>query len=260
MALRSPVQRPRSAGIANHRDLSVALKRFVVHASRHVGLEVSRYPHSLPAYQCVRLMHRYGIRFVVDVGANVGQYARQIRQFGYRGEILSFKPLSAAYEKLRRAAERDSRWHVERFAIGRSSGEAVINIAGNSASSSFLPMLDRHVKAWPTSGYIGTETVPVRRLDAVLERHQWHQKQIFLKVDTQGFEREVLSGLGEQTKYLVGLQMEMSLVPLYAGQMLVGEAMDWIASVGLRLASVEPGLRDRKSGELLQMDGVFVRD
>jgi FkbM family methyltransferase len=240
--------------------VSVALKRFVIHAGRQVALAAVRYPRSLAVYQCVRITHRYGVRHVVDVGANAGQYAMHIRQFGYQGEILSFEPLSAAYEQLRRAAEHDGGWHAERSAIGRTSGEAQINIAGNSGSSSILPMLDRHVRAAPKSRYIGTECVPVQRLDEALERHRWHQKPIFLKVDTQGFEREVLSGLGEQTKNLVGLQMELSLVPLYAGQMLVDEAMAWAAAAGLRLASVEQVLFDRESGELLQMDGVFVRD
>jgi FkbM family methyltransferase len=255
-----PVQQDTTAGTSVRRGFEVALKRFILHSARHLGLEVARYPRSLPAYQHVRLMDKHGVNFVVDVGANVGQYAGQIRQFGYRGEILSLEPLSEAYDRLRREAGRDERWYAEQSAIGRSPGEAEINIAGNSASSSLLPMLDRHVNAVPSSRYVGTETVRVRRLDDVLDRYQTDGKRIFLKVDTQGFEREVLAGLGERIDDLTGLQLEMSLVPLYAGQMLVEETMRWAAEAGLRLASVEPGVRDPESGELLQMDGVFVRD
>lgn len=247
-------------GTPRRRDYPVALKRFVLHTARRLGLEIARYPRSLPAYQHVRLMSERGVGFVVDVGANVGQYAKQLRQFGYRGEILSLEPLSEAYGRLIRETELDDRWYAERSAIGSAPGTAMINIAGNSASSSLLPMLDRHVDAVPSSRYVGTETVPVRRLDEVLDHYETCQKRIFLKIDTQGFEREVLVGLGERIIDVVALQLEMSLVPLYAGQMLVEETMRWAAEAGLRLASVEPGVRDKQSGELLQMDGVFVRD
>ena len=105
---------------------------------------------------------------ILDVGANTGQFAKGLRTNGYHGHIISFEPLSEAHSMLASAAASDPLWDVvERCAVGASATWTAINIAGNSYSSSLLPMLDLHREAAPESAYQGTEPCHVITLELV---------------------------------------------------------------------------------------------
>jgi FkbM family methyltransferase len=75
------------------------------------------------------------------------------------------------------------------MALGDAQGEASINIAGNSYSSSLLAMLDLHRQAAPEAGYVGTETVPVRTLDSVAGDYLRAGERLMIKIDVQGSRR-----------------------------------------------------------------------
>jgi FkbM family methyltransferase len=195
---------------------------------------------------------------VLDVGANVGQFAQWTRKIGYKGRIVSFEPLSEAHRKLSKVAEQDLQWTVmPRMALGSSSGEIHINVARNSYSSSILPMLASHKQAAPDSAYIEAETATLNRLDDVCPPLQ--DARLLLKVDVQGYEKAVLDGAGSVLKNCRAIIVEMSLVPLYEGQSLAMELWDYLTTLGFQACDFSPEFRDPQSGRTLQMDGVFVR-
>jgi FkbM family methyltransferase len=198
---------------------------------------------------------------ILDVGANIGQFASGLRRSGFQGQIVSFEPLSAAHGKLRAAAENDPLWTVmDRCAVGEKRGSARINIAGNSASSSLLPMLDRHRDAAPHSAYEGVEECPVVTLDDVIESSfRDGTTQFGLKIDTQGYEAQVLAGLSRHRGSVRVILCEMSLVPLYEGGPVMTELLKMLAELGYRCVALSPEFEDPRTGELLQIDGVFVR-
>lgn len=216
------------------------------------GLALRRHPGA----RRQQLFSALDVDLVVDVGAARGGFASEIRSFGYAGRILSFEPLAAAFADLSSTSAADPSWEVRRLALGATPGEAEINVASNSDSSSLLPMDERHVAAAPSVGYVATETVTVSRLDDEVPEHA--ALRPFLKLDTQGFEREVLRGGSQALGRAVGLQLELSFVPLYTGGMLVDEAVTLAYEHGFVMAAVEAGFSD-PSGRLLQADGVFVR-
>jgi FkbM family methyltransferase len=110
-------------------------------------------------------LRRLGIRIVLDVGANTGQFAKELRLHGYHETIISFEPLSEAHAKLEVAAHSDPLWKIApRCAVGAKTGSVQINIAANSFSSSLLPMLDSHRDAAPGSRYVGSEQVEMIKL------------------------------------------------------------------------------------------------
>jgi FkbM family methyltransferase len=208
----------------------------------------------------LKLLTHHNVDTVLDVGANDGGYGRFLRESGYRDEILSFEPLSDAYRKLVASAEGDNRWHVApRMALGPENGEIEINVAGNSTSSSILAMHERHVAAAPDSEYVGTERVPLHRLDSVRHVSIDNGRAILLKIDTQGYEMPVLEGAESILPRLLGIQLELSLVPLYEGQALYREVIDWMHDRDFALWDVIPGFRNQATGRMLQMDGVFFR-
>ena len=117
-----------------------------------------------PINRLIDHLERQRIDLVLDVGANEGQYASRLRKNGFSGRIISFEPLSTAFEVLQRACDHDNSWSCHGYAIGEKRGKATINISANSMSSSLLPVCPWTVRAEPTVAYVGQEIVDVRRL------------------------------------------------------------------------------------------------
>jgi FkbM family methyltransferase len=200
------------------------------------------------------------ISLVLDVGANQGHYARHLRQLGYEGRIVSFEPLSEAFAALERAAAEDPGWQCRKLALGSEDGDAEINVAGNSASSSLLEMKDRQLESAPEARYVGTERVTLARLDSIWPELAGDGDRVYLKLDVQGLELEVLKGAEASLPAVSCIQAELSFVPLYEGSPDYLELIEYLRSRGLRLAGLEEGHDDRRTGEMLQADGIFVRD
>ena len=206
-----------------------------------------------------RMLRTYDINLVLDIGANEGQYGRALIKNGYKGRIVSFEPLPDAYARLLRSRWGFGSWQTEQFALGAENSTAVLNIAGNSQSSSLQAMHPSHVAAAPESEYIGDCTVTVKRLDTVFDRFYRQGDRCFMKMDVQGHEHQVLAGAQGCLDSIVAIESELSMVPLYEGQLLWHEAIESMKALGFELASMSPGFRDRNTSVMLQADGVFIR-
>ena len=211
------------------------LKKTIKKLSRSLGIDLKRYNvQTSEDARMQQLLDYDKIDLVLDVGANVGQYAKSLRDLGYSGRIVSFEPLSSAYSQLKTASKKDLLWEIApQTAIGNQEGEIIINIAGNSQSSSALPMLDAHVQSAPESAYSGSETVKLSRLDTLAKDYiKSETKSIFLKIDVQGLEKQVLEGATAILPLVKGIKLELSLVPLYEGQVLFQEMIDIVEKLG----------------------------
>lgn len=202
---------------------------------------------------------QHGITDVLDVGANAGQFGIELRRAKLRGRIVSIEPLADAYRALAARAAHDPNWTVERAAVSDQPGTVTINVAGNSASSSVLPMTDRHTSAAPQSRYVATEQVEATTVDDLVDRHGLDPARTLLKIDVQGYESFVLAGAVKTLGQFGAVRTEMSLVPLYEGQALMPELMAQLTEAGLELWSVEPGFLEPQTRRLLQLDGTFFR-
>lgn len=222
------------------------------------GFVIKRYPFGDRARRITILKH-LGIDTLIDVGASKGEYATQMRSLGYQGRIISFEPLTDPFFVLQQRATKDPEWEVYQHALGDENVEMEINIAGNSASSSLLSMLPQHETAAPESAYIGKEKIKVKRLEDLMPDIHNGEDRSYLKIDTQGYEKQVIDGVGKYLDKFSGIQVEMSLVALYAGGILMDEMIRYLAEKGFFLFSLEPGFWDQKTGQLLQVDGIFSR-
>ena len=210
------------------------------------------------AGRLVRTLESRGIDTVLDIGANVGQYATLTRSAGFSGRIISCEPLSGAFHEIGKRAARDASWTVLNVAAGAEPGEATINVAENSFSSSIRGMTDAHLRTAPGSRFVAVETVPVTTVVDLVREHGVDPARTLLKIDTQGFEGEVLQGAGDLVGQMAAIQLELSFVELYDDQLLFDDLVGAMARDGYRIQQLEPGISD-PDGRMLQVDGLFVR-
>ena len=146
------------------------------------------------------------------------------------------------------------------MAIGAEDGEIDIQVSAETDMSSILPQSDLLKDISPSSAIQATERVPIHRLDSVAKDQVSAEHRTFLKIDTQGYEPEVLDGAEALLPGLIGIQLEMSLLPIYQGVRGYQHMIQLLAAAGFTLHLVLPGYFERKLGRMLEIDGVFIRE
>jgi FkbM family methyltransferase len=184
------------------------------------------------------------IECVLDVGANVGQYRDFLRtEVGFEGQIVSFEPIPRHVELLRQRAKTDARWLIEGCALGRTSGQAFFNVMASTALSSFLQPDHAQVMQFKDEIEI-QERVPVevRTLDEVLAslERRLGARRLFLKLDTQGFDLEVVQGARQSMTRIRALQTEASIKPIYSGMPDYVASIQTLQSLGFEVSGFFP--------------------
>ena len=239
----------------------MTIKSRIRSMAKKFGIDISRYNVVQSAEARIQkqlLLKR--IDCVIDVGANNGGYGSFLRTAGYNNKIVSFEPLSLTHAQLVETSKSDLLWEIApRMALGDIESELIINVAGNSTSSSLLSMLPSHLESAPYSKYIDKENVKVHRLDSLDNQTIKTANRIYLKIDTQGYEMPVLIGAKGILDKVIGIQLEMSVIPLYEGQVLFQELLTWLDDAGFEMWSIIPGFMNPETGRMLQFDGIFYR-
>jgi FkbM family methyltransferase len=223
-----------------------------------MGYEIRQFTplRSLAATRCA-LFERRGIDVVLDVGANAGQYGELLRREGYTGRLVSLEPLGEPYEELHRRAQADGAWTALRVAASDADGEIVLQVTEDTRSAS---VLSRNTRFAETPGWAprGEERAPARRLAGLAPELLRPGERPYLKIDVQGYERQVVQGAGDELARFEGLELELSVLALYEGQTSLSEMLPLLAERGFRPLSLEPILLD-DDGLLVELDGIFVR-
>lgn len=234
-------------------DLTSQIKALL----RRAGIDLVRFPsrahHPLGAF-----LTRYRIEAVFDVGANVGQYGKRLRAEGFRGAIVSVEPDPSAFSVLERTAAHDALWAVHNVALGAEPGHATLHVSTLSVFNSLLPPSAYGRASDTRIGVVRDVEVEVTTVDRLLTAHPVHGA-LLLKIDTQGFERSVLTGARDSLRRAVGVQIELSVRPLYEGQPAMHEMMAELAELGFAPFALMSGYADPQTGALAEVDGLFCR-
>jgi len=222
------------------------------------NFQLKRYPDA-DIRRRLKIIKSQNINCILDIGANTGQFAVYMRSYGYQDKIRSFEPLKTAFEKLHALAGKDAKWKAFNFALGHENQTNTINVSKNSSSSSILDMLPEHLSSAPHSKYIDVEDIEIKTLDSVFDELCDNEDNIMLKIDTQGFEKQVIDGAKDTLEHIKIIQLEMSIIPLYQNELLFRPMIDYLDSLGFQLFSLENGFANPETGQLLQVDGIFVR-
>lgn len=211
-----------------------------------------------PIARRMKLLDHIGATLVFDVGANEGQYAQQLRRYGYKGRIVSFEPLALEFAIVSEKARGDTHWEVVNSALGSEPGTATIHIGNFRQCSSLLELVPSYAPRDKASQQIADETITVDTLDRIAPTYVRDDDVVFLKADVQGFEMQVIEGAAQTMPHVAGFQLEMSFEPVYAGAPVFTELVRHMESMGYTLRSFEPA-NCSPSGGLIQADGVFIR-
>jgi FkbM family methyltransferase len=209
-----------------------------------------------------RWLENLNIKTILDIGANQGQFAKYIHRIIPQAKIYSFEPLQDCFKEL--ILNLTELPHSKGFnlALGDVTGESIIHNNSYSQSSSMLPMLESHEKAFPFSkGKIHEEKIKIMRLDDIEQQLEIEiKKPILIKIDVQGFEDKVILGGLQLIKQADVLIIEMSTLPLYEGQLLFDNLYHLIKSLGFKYQGNLTQLNSAVDGKVVQVDGIFVKD
>jgi FkbM family methyltransferase len=208
----------------------------VKHTAQKMGIAVSRYP---PPGSFLRHLREYllhmEINVVLDVGANIGNYAKMVREIGYKGKIISFEPVPATFKQLHEAMRDDPHWFGEPFGLSDENREALINTYSNGEFNSLLSIRSYAEQAFSLDHERQSKlAIQLKRLDDVLPEliNGIQAPRIFMKVDTQGHDVSVIKGASGVMEMIVGLQSELPAVQLYDGMSSMPDALNYYASYG----------------------------
>ncbi|GAB3993187.1 FkbM family methyltransferase [Spirosoma daeguense] len=236
------------------------MRKILKNIAQQFGYDILHLPTDPVLRQQIDLFQKYGVNLVFDVGANTGQYGKRLRKMGYTGRIVSFEPLPDAFQKIKKNAQQDGDWTVVHTAIGDVFGEIAINVAQNSYSSSILDVLPIHVASAPESISMYKINVPIQTVDSLIDHYYGENSRLYVKIDTQGYEKQVFDGCLQSLDKISGFQMELSLLPLYEGETLMFDMVNLLRDHGFKLMLLEGGHRNYDTGEILQAEGYFFRD
>jgi FkbM family methyltransferase len=228
------------------------MKRFIRRSLKHFGLEIRRIEttRTLMGFVTDR-----DIDVVLDVGANAGQFGSSLRAQGYRGKIVSYEPISTVYQMLAATTATDLEWEINNFALGLKTGYVTINVSRSSEFSSILPSTCAAMKYTAAAAIIRTELIEVRKLDDVFPNIS---RNALLKIDTQGYERQVLEGGRSLLPQLKGVLMELPIVHLYQGTWQFHEAIEFMADAGFVPAQIHPvNFHSTDRVSLIEVDCLF---
>ena len=204
-------------------------------------------------------LRHHGVTVVLDVGANVGQTGKVLRKNGYEGRIVSFEPIAECHARLAAAAAEDPLWETFHTALGDRSGPARIGVSENLVSSSIREATDALVDIHTPIRYARHEDIPLARLDSLLDDILRPGDVTHLKIDTQGFERQVIEGAGPGLSRIGSVRMEVAVGEVYKGEMILPEAIDLMSGLGYVLIDAWPAWRHPRTDEVLHFDLLFRR-
>jgi FkbM family methyltransferase len=193
---------------------------------------------------------------VVDVGANIGQFALLARRVFPEATIHSFEPMPDAADRFQRSLKRAPHIHLHRTALGAIAGTSKIFVTRRQDSSSLLkPTLQTDF--YPGGDVVAQIEIPVVALEDVLKPSDLASPAL-LKIDVQGFELEVLLGCRSRLRCFDWIYCELSFKELYEGQRLAPEVIAWLHREGFEMDGVYVGdLTYDADGRAVQADFLF---
>jgi FkbM family methyltransferase len=223
--------------------------------TRYLGIRISR---ARPSFDLARrtLIKDSGATFVIDGGANRGQWSIAMKTVFPELPILSIEPINSAFQELVLATSKYSNWKCQNVALSDHLGKATMNVASNGDQSSSLLKPGNHLDYYPSVEFLRTQEAELITLDSLgIPKSD----RVYLKLDLQGHELSALNGAQELLQHVVGIELEMTTVEMYEGQATFLEVANFLAGYGFSIFTFSDAFRGA-DGQTIYLDVLFKRD
>jgi FkbM family methyltransferase len=244
--------------------------RKFVKIQREIGKRTGLYfkfkrytPSASKALRNAMIINGLGIKYVIDIGANTGQFAESLFDFNFKGKVISFEPVTKCYHSLLKLKNKYPNLIIaEKCAIGNEDRIAEINITDDSVFSSILKIKEFHAQLKPKSRIVQNESVQMHKLDSIIDQYlPGNETSVILKIDTQGYEKEVLEGATNTLKRIQGVKIEIPLISIYENtQFTFYEIIEFMKEHKFNPYSFNIEGVNLKTGRVHTIDGLFIKD
>lgn len=223
-----------------------------------LGFNITRYNKVVDSkkYDWLR---NFRINTIIDIGANIGSYSQFIHTIFQGATIYAFEPLKDCYDLLNKKKEIITNLNTFNIALGDRKETNYIYRSSFTPSSSILQMSEKHTKAFPHTKESVKQQIEIDTLDNVLNKVDL-VNDILIKIDVQGFEKNVLIGAQNILKLAKIIIIELSFVELYQGMSKFDEIYDMLKDVGFKYFGSWGQLNDPTDGKPLQQDAIFIKE
>lgn len=215
---------------------------------------------SLTSFRMLTSLNKQGLcpRTIIDVGANVGQFAIASANIYPVSKIYSFEPLPDCFSELQKNTRPYKNITISQIALGDEKGSVTFYVNRHSHSSSILPLSENHKKSFPSAEVSHEIEVEVNTLDVVLSEVNL-DSPVLLKIDVQGYESQVLNGSVKTFERIDYVILESSFKPMYEGELLFLEIINQMKKHGFEFDRPVGWLESEGTGEIVQMDMLFCK-
>jgi FkbM family methyltransferase len=214
------------------------------------------FPVTSPAFPTI--LDSLPVNTLIDIGASVGDFINQMLERNNKLRVIAFEPVPEVYTALLRRYTSHSNFTAYNIALGDKDGEVEFYANEYTYSSSILPMSDMHKNEFPYTINASLVNVAIGRLDTLVDASGL-TKPILVKVDVQGFEKQVIAGGHKFFSNVDYVIIEVSFVELYIGQPMFDEINLQMNQLGFFYNGNIEQLVSRNTGSILQADALYVR-
>jgi FkbM family methyltransferase len=241
----------------------IEAKRLLAPVSNHPWIEACS-PKTLAAihrsrFSILPIGFKTSPAFVIDVGANRGEWIGALSELVSIPEIWVFEPNPEAMKICRQRIRGRSGVRYFDIALGDAAGQVTLHVTASSDFASVLTprveFLEKHY--WKNAACIvKSMQVEVRTLDSLVPESRTVD---LLKIDVQGAERAVLSGARAVLANTRSVLIEVNLQSHYVGDDTLPVLWSILADQGFLFWALSPPYVGQ-GGESLWADAVFVRE
>lgn len=206
-----------------------------------------------PSYEHIKVLKKIkNIKTFIDIGSNKGQFSLLINNLYPKSKVLAFEPLSEEFKILKKIFLKNKNISTYNYALGNKNTAMNMYKSNKTDSSSFLRPSYSQIKFFPNTFVKQKIKVNIKKLKNFTKRLK---KPIFLKIDVQGFELEVLKGSDvSQFKFIY---LEGSYKKLYTNQPLITDILKFLKSKNFKLVSRYNLIKDFSQNPI-QADFLFI--
>jgi FkbM family methyltransferase len=213
---------------------------------------------SPPTAHNLQWLKKYNIQTFIDIGAYIGEYVEFAQRLFPGAVIYAFEPLKDGFAALKRKEARVPGLTAFNYALGDEETTTQIYRSSYPPSSSLLKMASLHTEAFPHSAGHELELIRIRRLDDVFQDLPL-RPNIFVKIDTQGYEDRVIEGGRGVLSQTNVIQIETSFAMLYEDQALFDKIYNQLHSLGFSFHGVLNQIYSPNDGSILQAHAYFIK-